>query len=99
MALYNVSARADRDVINIWKRIAADNEPAADGFCDLLDDKFHSIAASPGIGVRADNIAANIRRFPVGEYIIYRRTGRDRIIISRVLHGKRQQKQAYRKTR
>ena len=31
---------------------------------------------------------------PVGEYIIYYHTGRDRILISRVLHGRRQQKQA-----
>jgi len=95
VARYRVSAKADRDVIDIWKRIATDNEPAADRFYDLLHAKFGALAATPGMGVAADHIDRGTRKFPVGQYIIYYRPGRGRIVISRVLHGKRRQKQAY----
>lgn len=97
MARYRVSAKADRDVINIWKHIAADNEPAADRFFDLLYEKFRALGEAPGIGVSANHVERGTRKFPVGEYIIYYRPGRDRILILRVLHGRRQQKQAYHK--
>jgi plasmid stabilization system protein ParE len=46
VAQYRVSAKADRDLLNIWMRIAADNEPAADRFHDLLYEKFHALANS-----------------------------------------------------
>ncbi len=97
MARYRISAKADRDLIEIWKRIAADNESAADRFHGLLHDKFRILAASPGVGVEASHVAPNTRKLPVGEYIIFYRAGRDRILISRVLHGRRRQKQAYHK--
>jgi toxin ParE1/3/4 len=96
VARYRVSAKADRDVMNIWKRIAADNEPAADRFHHLLYEKFQALAATPGIGVSTAHVAPNTRKFPVGEYIIYYRPAPDRILISRVLHGRRRQEQAYR---
>ena len=83
-------------MIGIWKYIAADNEPAADRFFDLLHEKFRALASAPGIGVAANHIDRGTRKFPVGEYIIYYRLGRDRILILRVLHGRRQQEQAYR---
>lgn len=86
-------------MIGIWKYIAEDNEPAADRFLDLLHEKFRALAATPGIGVAANHIERGTRKFPVGEYIVYYRPGRDRILISRVLHGRRQQKHAYDKRR
>jgi toxin ParE1/3/4 len=92
---YRVSAKADRDLLNIWKHIAADNEPAADRVHDLLYEKFRALAIAPGIGVAANHVAPNTRKVPVGEYIIYYRAGRDRILIARVLHGRRRQMQAY----
>jgi len=50
VARLRVSAKADRDLIGIWKYIAAENESAADRFFDLLHEKFRALAAAPGIG-------------------------------------------------
>ena len=82
-------------MIDIWKRIAIDSESAANRFYDMLYSKFRTIGSAPGIGIAADQVAPNTRKLPVGEYIIYYRPSRGRILITRVLHGKRLQKRAY----
>ena len=97
MVRYRISAKADRDLIDIWTHIAMDSEQAADRFHDLLCSKFRALGGSPGMGTGANQIAPNPRKFPVGEYIIYYRQARGAIVITRVLHGKRLLKQAYRK--
>ena len=90
-----MSAKADRDVMNIFKHIVIDNAPAAARFYALLHEKFGALAVTPGMGVASDHIDRGTRKVPVGEYLIYYRPGRDRLLICRVLHGKRRQKQAY----
>jgi plasmid stabilization system protein ParE len=41
---YRLSRRARRDALDIWRRIAAENEPAADSFIDLLVHHFRLLA-------------------------------------------------------
>jgi plasmid stabilization system protein ParE len=40
---------------------------------------------------------ASLRGFPVGNYIIYHAETERHVVISRILHGMRDQKSAYRK--
>jgi plasmid stabilization system protein ParE len=40
MMTCRLTRRARQDVLNIWRRIAQDNEPAADRFIDLLTHHF-----------------------------------------------------------
>jgi len=49
------------------------------------------LAAHPSAGRLRDDIASDVRSFPVKTYIIYYRTSEDGILVSRVLHGKRDQ--------
>jgi plasmid stabilization system protein ParE len=47
---YRLTRRARRDVLNIWRRIAEDNESAADRFIDLLTHHFRLLADVPYVG-------------------------------------------------
>jgi toxin ParE1/3/4 len=92
---YRLTKSAGRDVVAIWKHIGADNIRAADALYEMLHGKFSALAASPLIGVAATNMVRGLRKFPVGNYLIYYRVTRGTIIVTRILHGKRQQKRAY----
>jgi len=94
---YRLTRSADRDVVAIWKHIAADNLRAADAFYEMLQGKFSALAAAPLIGVAAIDIARDLRKFPAGQYLIYYRVSRGMVIVTRILHGKRRQKRAYRR--
>ena len=95
MAGYRVSRDAENDLIGIWQRIATDNERAAEAFYAQMHQKFFLLATSPLVGVSALNISDNIRKFPAGQNLIYYRIARNRIVITRVLHGKRLQREAF----
>jgi plasmid stabilization system protein ParE len=51
MATYRLTRRARRDLLEIWQRIAEDDESAADRFIDLLIHHFHILGACPRIGL------------------------------------------------
>lgn len=75
--------------------MAGGNSP---GRC-YSQETFKSIGSSPAAGVAAlDFKPEGTRRFPMGNYIIYYRLVRGakpKVLISRVLHGKRRQKRSY----
>jgi len=79
---YRLTRRARRDVIDIWRYIAADNEPAADRFIRLLGDV-------PSAGRSRDEIRPGYRSFPVGEYVIFYRAREPGVHIMHVIHGRR----------
>ena len=41
-------------------------------------------------------VARGVRKFPVDEYIVYYAVEDRRVLIARILHGKRRQRKAYR---
>lgn len=51
-----LTRRARRDVLNIWVRIAKDNEPAADRFIDVLTHHFRLLGDAPHAGRRRDKL-------------------------------------------
>jgi len=86
------------DLDAIWQYIAerASAETATD-FLFKLYETFASIGRSPRAGVNVPDLApGEVRRFPMGNYLIYYRALRGMIVISRVLYGKRNQKKALR---
>ena len=63
----------------------------ADRLVEALEERFALLAESPGIGRRCDEIAAGVRCFPAGKYLIYYRKARGSVEILHVFHGARDQ--------
>jgi toxin ParE1/3/4 len=80
---------ANRDLADIWMFIAADNPAQADDFIDLIDAKFQNLSRQPGLGRRREELAAGLRSFPVGRYVIFYLQVQDCLQIVRILHGAR----------
>ncbi len=54
-----------------------------------LDRAFHDLADKPGLGRACDEIREGYFKYGVGKHVIfYRHTGKDRIEIVRILHGR-----------
>jgi len=83
------SPRAKSDLIEIWDYIAEDSEARADAFIDSIDKKFRTLSQRPGIGRLRDELAVDLRSFPVGRYIIFYRHLSNGVDIVRVLHSAR----------
>jgi len=87
MVTYRLTLRARREVLNIWQRIAEDNEQAADRFIDLLIHSFTVLGDNPRAGRRRDDLRRGYRSFPVGEYL-YRIT-EPGVCIMHLVHARR----------
>jgi toxin ParE1/3/4 len=83
------TARAEDDLMDIWAYIARDNPPAADRLLNLLDEKSQMLAQNPKLGAARDDIATEVRHFPVGNYLILYRDIGDGVEIVRYVHGMR----------
>jgi toxin ParE1/3/4 len=89
MITYRLTRRARQDVLNIWRHIAKDNEPAADRFIDLLTHHFRLLGEAPRAGRRRDELRTGYRSFPVGDYLILYRIMKPGVCIMHVVHGRR----------
>jgi toxin ParE1/3/4 len=91
---YIVSADARADLDEIWGYIGgrSSGETAATFFWRL---SFTSLAQSPSAGVAVPGLGEeSVRKFPVGNYLIYYRPMRAKVMILRVVHRKRIQLRA-----
>ena len=98
MKRYQLSREADADLNGIWVYIVqrASAEAASD-FIWKFYETFRSLAGSPRAGVNIPDVPGDVRKFPMGNYLIYYRVLPGKVLIDRVLHGKRLQKAAFRK--
>jgi toxin ParE1/3/4 len=62
---------------------------AADRMLDRIWDGFRVIARFPHGGTARPELAANLRCYTVGNYVIYFRPAQDGVEIARVLHAAR----------
>jgi toxin ParE1/3/4 len=83
------SPQAQRDVVQIWAHIAADNMKAADKLIDAFDQKLNILKDFPGMGQLREELASKLRSLPVGNYLLFYRPIPDGIELVRVLHGAR----------
>ena len=92
MTTYHVTRQAESDLVSIWEYIAADNPVAADRLIDRIEEKLQMLSRQPLIGEGRNELAPNLRNFPVGNYVIYYRPLESEAVtveIVRVLHGAR----------
>lgn len=88
MAFYRKSLEADDDLLRIWRYIAEDNRAVATQFIDRLHGAMGTLVDMPGMGRPRDDLAANIRTFPLGNYLIVYREVAGGIEVARVLSAR-----------
>ncbi|MCF4165619.1 type II toxin-antitoxin system RelE/ParE family toxin [Zavarzinia compransoris] len=81
--------RADEDLIEIWRFIAADNPEAADRVLDAIERRWQQLALHPFSGVARDDILPGLRHLVAGRYLTLYRVTEAGIEILRVLQGQR----------
>ncbi len=89
MAKFIRSAAAEDDLIVIWGNIAQDNPKAADALLDRIDVACGHLAQYPEMGPARPDLAAELRYFVVGRYLILYRKMAGGVEIVRVVHGAR----------
>jgi len=65
------SPQTEIDLTAIWDYIAADNPRAADALLDRIDATFDMLAETPFAGRDRSELRAELRSFPVGNYLIF----------------------------
>ncbi len=97
MKRIRVASLAERDLDDIWYRIATQSNSIeiANGFIESITETFSLFARNPEAGIRRNDIEPGARGFPVGKYIIYYQESGNYLVISRMIHGMRDQKSAY----
>jgi toxin ParE1/3/4 len=86
---YTLSAQARQDLKDIKDYIAQDSLDRAEQFVKTIAERFQALASFPGMGRRYEVLAADLRGFPVGNYIIFYRSTEQGIAIERILSGYR----------
>ncbi len=95
---YWVSKGAARDLDEIflyWAERAGLR--VADRLADSITDRLWILSEHPDAGRPSEDIAAGVRCFPAGKYLIYYRKTRSGIDILHIFHGARDQKRAFKK--
>jgi toxin ParE1/3/4 len=65
-----VSRRAEEELREIWRHIAADNPAAADRLLLRIDGKLQLLRDFPGIGTLRDDIRPGLRMLVEGYYLL-----------------------------
>lgn len=85
----HTNARAERDLIDIWTRIAFDSPVAADRLLDKIQQSWQRLSAHPHSGADRSNLSPGLRSVRFGIYLSFYRVLAGEVVILRVLHGKR----------
>ena len=93
------SPEAQSDVDEIAAHIAQDNLDAALRWLDSVDEAFKLLARFPGAGPMREELAAGLRSFPKGSYLILYRPMEGGVEVVRVLHGARNLRRVFRRRR
>lgn len=89
MSSYLLTFQAVKDLEEIHDFIAEDNPKIALSFINSIEGKCETLASSPEIGRKRDNLAPELRSFPYRSYVIFYRHKKSVIEIIRILHGAR----------
>ena len=94
MRRYRLSRPAKADLDRIWFREASIE--TADRFVDTITARFPVLANMSGAGQARGDIEPGLYGFPVKNHIVYyRKAPRSRVLISRIIHGMRNQAKAW----
>jgi toxin ParE1/3/4 len=81
--------QAERDLDDIWLKNALDNMSAADRLIDRLWDAQQLLCEHPLVGKARDDLAPDLRSWPVGDYLILYRPGPGQTTVVRIVWGGR----------
>ena len=81
--------RARLDLIEVWSYVAGDSEAAADRLLDRIEGALAMLSENPFAGRARPELAADLRSFPVGNYVLFYRPLSAGIELVRVLSGYR----------
>ena|SRR5437868_2354632 len=89
MNYFRFSEQADNDLEDAFDDMREKSPQAAGRFIDMLERKCDLYAHSPLLAILRDDLADELRCFPVGPYLAFYRPIGDGsgIEIARVLHG------------
>jgi toxin ParE1/3/4 len=99
MARIQETPTSRNDVVDILKYLRARSRRGALGVLRAIHITFQFLAENPGAGQAREELAANLRSFPVNRYrhyLVFYRPLRDGIQVIRVLHGARDLPRAFR---
>ena len=98
MKKIRVSSIADQDLDDIWYFLATQTGDAdyATRTVDAITRAFPLFARAPNVGAKRDEIEEGVRSFPIDKYVIYYKKAGSQVVISRIIHGSRDQGNAYR---
>ena len=89
MSQLKFSRRSQRDLNEIWERIAEDNRAAAERFTADIRQRCRVLADNPRLGPARDELRPGLRSFSLGRFVIFYRLLDDGIQVVRVVHGAR----------
>ncbi len=89
MAQAIFTTQADEDVLLVWNYIARDSTRNADAFFDTLKERCQLLADTPQMGRTRLELGAEVRSWPLGNYVIFYRIVEAGVEVLRVLHGAR----------
>jgi toxin ParE1/3/4 len=84
-----ITPQAEADLVEVWQYAAKGGEAQADAFLDKILKQCQQLAQFPRMGRARENLAPNLRSFPVKKFVIFYRPIDDTVEIIRVLHGAR----------
>ena len=91
------SELAERDLDQIWSYIATNSGSidTAKQFIESLLSPYQFLPGEPKAGAARDGIDPGLRGLPIGRYVVYYREEGALVLISRIIHGSREQGTAY----
>jgi toxin ParE1/3/4 len=84
-----VSDQADADLLQIDRYLTQRNPAAADALIRDIDRKLENLTRFPFIGRDRSTLAQGLRSIVTGAYVIFYAVEPNRIIVVRVLDGRR----------
>jgi len=82
---------AEEDLFHIWRYVFEESKSlkAADGIVDSIDDMCQLYAKQPTLGELRHDLAALVRCFPVGKYVVFYVPRDAGIEVIQIVHGAR----------
>ena len=82
------SPQTEIDLRLIYHFIADDSVRAADAWLKRIEDIFDMLADTPLGGRARNDLAPNLRSFPVGRYVVFYKPLSDGVEVIRVMNGR-----------
>ena len=93
------SDQSEQDVYEMGVFIALDNPDAASRLVDRFDEALKMLAENPLAGRVREELAPDVRSFPVGNYLLFYRPTQNGVELIRVLHGARDLRRLFKRAK